>query len=123
MNNSKSYANYRERGTYYEQLSVKWLEDKGYTIIDKNYRCKMGEIDIIAKDGTTLVFVEVKYRRTPKMGYPWEAVGTAKQHRISQCAKWYMMSKHIDTATPMRFDVISICGSEGTHFQNAFNIR
>ncbi len=123
MANPKVYANYRKRGTYYEQVSIKWLENKGYTIVDKNYRCKIGEIDIIAMDGNTIVFIEVKYRSNSKTGYPWESVGMIKQHRICQCAKWYLMCKHINESTPIRFDVICICGSEILHFQNAFNTR
>lgn len=123
MENSKSYANYRKRGTYYEQASIRWLEEKGYRIIDKNFRCKFGEIDIIAMDGDVLVFIEVKYRSTFKSGAPWEAVGLMKQHRICQCAKWYIMSKHLSLSAPMRFDVISISGSDITHFKNAFNMQ
>ena len=123
MENSKSYANYRKRGTYYEQVSIGWLEERGYRIIDKNFRCKFGEIDLIAMDGDVLVFIEVKYRATSKVGAPWEAVGLAKQHRICQCAKWYIMSKHRLLSSPMRFDVISICGSDITHFKNAFNMQ
>ena len=123
MEAPKKRANYRKRGTYYEQVSINWLKGMGYDIIENNYRCKFGEIDLIAKDGDTIVFIEVKFRSNCKMGQPWEAVGTTKQHRISQCAKWYMLSKKLPDTTQVRFDVISICGSEITHYKHAFNTR
>ena len=60
--------NRRKEGAYYENLVAEYLKTQGYEILEKNYRCRIGEIDLIAKEGETLVFVEVKYRRNDKMG-------------------------------------------------------
>ena len=65
--------NRRKEGAYYENLVAEYLKTQGYEILEKNYRCRIGEIDLIAKEGETLVFVEVKYRRNDKMGDPKKA--------------------------------------------------
>ena len=75
--------NRRKEGAYYENLVAEYLKTQGYEILEKNYRCRIGEIDLIAKEGETLVFVEVKYRRNDKMGDPKEAVNRKKQKKIS----------------------------------------
>ena len=74
--------NNRETGSHYERLAGAYLEQEGYEILEYNYRCKTGEIDIIAKEGQTLVFVEVKYRKDDKKGYPAQAVDQRKQQKI-----------------------------------------
>ena len=76
----------RKEGAYYENLVAEYLKTQGYEILEKNYRCRIGEIDLIAKEGETLVFVEVKYRRDDKMGNPKEAVDRKKQKKISMTA-------------------------------------
>lgn len=73
--------NRRKEGAYYENLVAEYLKTQGYEILEKNYRCRIGEIDLIAKEGETLVFVEVKYRRDDKMGNPKEAVDRKKQKK------------------------------------------
>ena len=73
--------NRRKEGAYYENLVAEYLKTQGYEILEKNYRCRIGEIDPIAKEGETLVFVEVKYRRDDKMGNPKEAVDRKKQKK------------------------------------------
>ena len=74
--------NKREKGTEYEAVAAKYLEGCGYEIISLNYRCRVGEIDIIAKDEEYLVFVEVKYRKNERMGSPFDAVDFRKQQKI-----------------------------------------
>ena len=74
--------NNRRTGTGYERKAGAYLESLGYKIVTYNYRCRLGEIDLIAKEGETLVFVEVKYRRDDKMGNPKEAVDRKKQKKI-----------------------------------------
>lgn len=113
-------ANYRTRGTYYEGACAAWLEKQGYVIIDKNYRCRMGEVDLIARNEGYYVFIEVKFRQDRSMGAPYEAVNVRKQMKIRQTARWYMMAKHLPPQTPVRFDVVSICGSDIQLFKNAF---
>lgn len=112
-------SNKRATGSRYEQLAGKYLEEHGYEIIQYNYRCRSGEIDIIAKDGEYLVFCEVKYRKSISKGYPAEAVDVRKQQVIAKCAMYYMMVNHL-ADVPCRFDVIAILGDETTLIKNAF---
>ena len=74
--------NKRSIGTAYEEKAVEYLTAKGYRIIKRNFRCRIGEIDIIAKQNDIVVFVEVKYRRTDHMGQPLEAITFTKQKKI-----------------------------------------
>lgn len=113
--------NKRAVGTLYEKQACEYLKNKGYKILICNYRCKCGEIDIIAEDGAYLVFCEVKYRKTGKKGNPLEAVTLSKQRTISKCAMMYMLS-HGLTEVPCRFDVVGILGDEITLLKNAFEM-
>ena len=74
--------NNRAKGSRYEDRAAAFLENVGMTILERNYRCKAGEIDIIARDDKTVCFVEVKFRNSLKSGFPAEAVGIRKQQRI-----------------------------------------
>lgn len=103
---AKIKQNNREIGTHYEKMAGAYLEKKGYRILEYNYRCKCGEIDIIAEDGEYLVFCEVKYRASDQKGHPSEAVDYAKQRVISQSALYYITVHHMEDM-PCRFDVIS----------------
>jgi putative endonuclease len=106
-----------------ERLAARHLKRLGYRIICLNYRCPLGEIDIIARHGETLVFVEVKSRRSQAFGSPKFAVTPVKQHKLSQVA-WYYLQKNNLTETTARFDVITIVGTSASpHFEvieNAF---
>ncbi len=111
--------NKREVGAQYESLAGAYLEKKGYRILEYNYRCRLGEIDLIARDGGCLVFCEVKDRRGTEKGHPAEAVGVRKQRTISKCAMYYLMKRgHVDV--PCRFDVVSIEGGRVCVIKNAF---
>lgn len=116
--------NNREIGARYEQIAGKYLQERGLKILEYNFHCSKGEIDIVAKDKETLVFVEVKYRRTLGSGSPLEAVNRKKQMVISKCAKYYMMY-HCRYEMACRFDVIGILGEDSnykiTHIENAFD--
>lgn len=112
--------NKRQKGAAYEQIAAAHLISKGYEILEFNYRCKMGEIDIIARDGEHLVFVEVKYRANSQKGNPLEAISMAKQKTISKCALHYMMMNHLSDV-PVRFDVVGILGDKKEHIKNAFD--
>ncbi|QCX32257.1 YraN family protein [Caloramator sp. E03] len=90
-----------------EDIAVKYLKQNGYIILQKNYRTKYGEIDIIAKDDKYLVFIEVKARRSQNFGYPREAVDIYKQTRIKNIASLYLASKKI-TNSKVRFDVVEV---------------
>lgn len=102
---------------------MKFLEELGYRVIQRNFRCRIGEIDIIAKDQKTYVFVEVKYRKNNKKGAPVEAVHDSKQRKICKTADYFRMIRHLSEEDPCRFDVLSIEGQEITHYKNAFPYR
>lgn len=93
-------------------LAVKYLKQCGYKILTRNYRTKVGEIDIIAKDRETIVFVEVKARRTNHFGGPKSALTPAKQARISKAALWYLKETDQFHARA-RFDVVAIRHDSG----------
>src|SRR5262245_25810349 len=90
-----------------EDLAVRELERRGYAILARRYRRRSGELDIIARDGSTIVFVEVKTRETTAFGEPAEAVTRMKRQRIVRLAVDYLMRHHL-TAAPCRFDVVAI---------------
>lgn len=114
--------NNRKTGQEKETVAVEYLRNKGYFIIQTNYRVRQAEIDIIARDGSCIVFVEVKYRSTDALGNPLEAVDLGKQKKISKAALFYMCNNKISPDnTPIRFDVVGILGDEVTHIVNAFD--
>ncbi len=112
--------NKRKLGAKIEQMVKEYITQNGFYVLEMNYRCKQGEIDIIAKDGDYYVFIEVKYRSNTQFGTPQEAVGIAKQKRICKAAQYYMYAHHLDAFTPIRFDVVAVLGQEITYFSNAF---
>jgi len=98
-------------GTRGEGLAVKHLKNKGYRIIKRNFKTPSGEIDIIAQDGDTLVFVEVKARTGESFGRPEEAVGPRKQKKIRTIAQQYLFSQKKERAA--RFDIVSVLIRDG----------
>ncbi len=94
------------KGAIGETIAARFLRDKKYTILAANYRCRFGEIDIIAADRSYIAFVEVKTRRADALYTPREAVTTAKQRRIMQTAAMYMSRNPIERQP--RFDVIEV---------------
>ena len=90
-----------------ESLAVRHLRSEGYEILAQNYRTKVGEIDIVAREGETLVFVEVKARNSAKYGDPKWAVTPAKQRKISMAALYYLKTTGQSRAKA-RFDVLTI---------------
>jgi putative endonuclease len=91
-----------------EDAAAAFLERIGMTVEARNWRCAAGEIDIIARDGETLVFVEVKTRRSERAGTPEEAVSATKQRRIARLAGTYLRECSTPEAADVRFDVIAI---------------
>ena len=90
-----------------EEAAARFLEQRGWRILTRNFRTRFGEIDIVARDGATLVFVEVKTRSSARFGAPAEAVDTTKRRRLSKTALHYMMREHL-IGVPARFDVASV---------------
>lgn len=112
--------NKRSLGAKIEQFVSEYLSMHGFTILEMNYRCKQGEVDIIAKDAQYYVFIEVKYRNSTKYGMPQEAVGVSKQKRICKAAQYYMYSHGFGDAVPVRFDVAAVLENKITYYKNAF---
>lgn len=115
--------NNREVGSRYEKRAAAFLERQGLTIVERNYRCRAGEIDIIARDGETCVFCEVKYRRTLAGGDPAEAVDWRKQRKICLAASWYLRERRIAQDVPCRFDVVALWGEMGGNGEEKTKIR
>ncbi len=115
-------GNNRKTGTEYEMAASEYLVANGYEIIERNYNCKYGEIDIIAKDKRDgyLSFVEVKYRTSRAFGMPYEAVNGKKQQRIIKSSKSYIYEHHLSQYSKYRYDVVSILGNDIQLIKNAF---
>ena len=94
-------------GAIGEEMASNFLKKQGYKIVEKNFRTKLGEIDIVALDRGTIAFVEVKTRNNTNFGFPQEAVGLKKQKKISQVASIYLNQKNLN-AEKARFDVVAI---------------
>jgi putative endonuclease len=109
-----------------EKTALAFLKKNGYRISEINFRCVLGEIDIIASDKGELVFIEVKTRKSEELGYPEQAVGIRKQKKMSQLALWYMQKKNI-TDMGARFDVVAVTvlpsGTEIKLIKNAFDFN
>jgi putative endonuclease len=108
-----------------EDIAVRYLKDMGYRIIERNYRCLLGEIDIIAKDGSTIVFIEVKCRRSEKFGAPQLSVGKNKQKKLSKISLYYLKNKRLHYQNA-RFDGVAVkillSGTYIELIQNAFEL-
>jgi putative endonuclease len=108
-----------------EDLAFKLLKKKGYKILERNYKSPLGEIDIIAREGKTLVFVEVKTRLTSDFGTAKGAVGPRKQRKVSMVALDYL-KRHSLLEHPARFDVVAIDLDHEQEnielFRNAFDL-
>ena len=98
------------RGEPAENLAVAFLEREGLQILERNYRCKAGEIDVIAQNGKTLVFVEVRARTSDRFGGAAESITAAKRARVVRAAQHYLVRHKIDKAC--RFDVVLVSGGD-----------
>lgn len=109
-----------------EGLAAEFLRKNGYRIVENNFRNKYGEIDIIAIDGKTLAFIEVKTKTNDKFGPPKMAVGLKKQRQISKAALAYLTQKKLNN-NPARFDVVGISMADNKTsielIKNAFELR
>jgi putative endonuclease len=104
-----------------EDQAVRHLRAAGLVILERNYRCPLGELDVVAREGTTLVFVEVRTRRRADRGTALETVGVAKQRRVARVAAHYLAVRR-PRAGAMRFDVVGITAGEIVHLRDAFRL-
>ena len=103
-------ATTREQGQYTEELACQYLENKGFKLVEKNFNCRLGEIDLIMKDNDSLVFVEVRYRRSNNFGSGAESVTANKQKKLIRTASLYLQRHDKYNKIPARFDIVSITG-------------
>ena len=112
-------------GRWGEEEAVRYLQRLGMKILERNFRTPVGEIDIIARKGRLLLFIEVKTRRSFAFGAPQEAVGPAKQRQIVRTAQWYL-ARGAGKGLQPRFDVVAVmpaaAGAEVLHIPDAFGL-
>ncbi|SHK11878.1 YraN family protein [Tepidibacter formicigenes] len=113
--------NNREKGILGENIASEYLIKNNFNILQRNYRTKYGEIDLIASKDNKIIFVEVKSRNSLDYGYPSEAVNYKKQNKIISTAKYYILSNNINNNN-FRFDVIEVYlkNKNINHIENAF---
>lgn len=99
-------------GTMYEDRAVEYLQQFGVLILHRNFRCKMGEIDLIVQDGATLAFIEVRYRKDASYGDAAETVTSTKQAKIIRSTEFFLQTRTWAAQLACRFDVIAM--TEGT---------
>lgn len=104
-----SASDHRQQlGARGEEAAVRYLVSRGYRIIERNWRCKLGEVDVLAMDGELLVVVEVRTKMSERFGTGAESVDARKQHKLRQLALTYMRMHNLSSETRLRFDVVSI---------------
>jgi putative endonuclease len=90
-----------------ERLAATWLQRRGYRVVERNYRSRLGEIDLVCRHGGELVFVEVKTRASSEFADPVESVTAAKQRKLRRLAEEYVISRRLEDAD-VRFDVLGV---------------
>ncbi len=122
MNSLQTKAAHLQRGEQAEQQACDFLISQGLTLIERNFRCYYGEIDLIMKDNKTLVFVEVRYRKNVKFGSALESVTRSKQTKLIAATEIYLNTLQNQELLPMRFDVVGILGNGNLEWvKNAFD--
>ena len=111
----------RALGADAERRVARHLEAQGYHIVDRNWTCRGGELDLVCLDGDTLVFVEVRARKDARHGAPGETVDWRKRQRLARAAQTYL-HLHRAEERPCRFDVVALEGEQLAHYPNAFEI-
>lgn len=112
------------RGAEAEERACRYLQQQGLHLVERNYRCQRGEIDLIMRDGASMVFVEVRYRRSARFGSGAESIDRRKQAKLVAAASHYLQAHREAAKRPARFDVVSIApdgnGNEINWIRNAF---
>lgn len=115
--------NRRKVGEKYEEQAAGYLEKSGFVLLERNFRCRQGEIDLVGLHAGCLVFVEVKYRKDLNSGVPEEAVGDKKQMKICQVSDYYRIMHKEMADMQVRYDVVAVCQNKVSWYQNAFSYR
>lgn len=110
-------------GKKYEEKAADFLEKQGFLLLEKNFRSRQGEIDIIGIHEKCLVFVEVKYRKNREKGMPEEAVGVKKQMKICRTSDYFRICRRQYASFQVRYDVVAITGNDISWYKNAFPYR
>ncbi|MBI4350711.1 MAG: YraN family protein [Elusimicrobia bacterium] len=109
-----------KKGERYEEQAALFLEEAGFEIVDRNWSCPMGELDIVARKDGTLAFVEVRARSNPAFGTPADSVTPAKRAKLAKTAMAYIKARRPGEEA-FRFDVVAIVpGAEPEHIEDAF---
>jgi putative endonuclease len=103
-----------------EELAAQWYMQRGYRIVDRNWRCQLGEIDLVVRRGSLLVVAEVKARTSDAFGIPALAVGAAKQQRLRRLAAAWLKDHRLGRAVDVRFDVVAVTGDLVDVYEAAF---
>ena len=107
-----------EIGRRLEDAAHDYLRDQGLVPLERNYRCRLGEIDLVMRDGTVLVFVEVRYRRSARYGHAAESIVASKRRKVIMTAQHYLQARRKLRGLPARFDVVAITdGRDGPVFE------
>ena len=116
-------ADRRTQGKRAEQLAKTWLQARGLVLVQANYHCRMGELDLVMREADTLVFVEVRLRRSTAYGSAAESVTRSKQDKLRQAALHFIASRPDLASLAVRFDVIALSGmriEDSCWIRNAF---
>jgi len=112
----------RSLGAWGENIAAEYLRKKGMQIIERNFRCRLGELDIIARQGDYLVFIEVRTRSSALCGLPQESITATKIKKVRRLAQVYLAQRSLSDVN-VRFDVVAVYGVRETtidHIENAF---
>jgi putative endonuclease len=121
FNNEDKRTDKRIKGDEKERLAESFLAAKGFTLIERNFFCKAGEIDLIMKEGEYLVFIEVRYRENKEFGGALASITPSKQKKLRRSAEYYLIKHFNNSPPPCRFDVVGIEGNNEIEWvKNAF---
>ena len=112
----------RQTGNEFERIAEQFLLEKGLRFVQRNFSCKLGELDLIMQDAEILVFVEVRYRKSSEFGGGAASVSATKQKRLIRTAQLYLQKKYGNRLPVCRFDVIAISGDNMNWIKNAFYV-
>jgi putative endonuclease len=111
-----------DAGVAAESRAAAHLARRGYQILERNFRCRAGELDIIARDGDALVFIEVRSRASARFGHALTAISPAKQRQVTRVARHYLAFRKPASVRRVRFDVVAITGDELLLVRDAFRV-